>query len=73
MKQVIAAAEKITQREIKQIIQARRPGDPAKLVADSRNVQKELGWQAKYADLDEIVHHAWLWEDKLLNSSDNNC
>ena len=73
VKQVIAAAEKITQRTIKQRIKARRPGDPAKLVADSNNAKKELGWQAQFVDLDEIVRHAWQWEDKFLKKLEINC
>ena len=72
VKQVIAAAEKITNRKIKQTIQARRPGDPAKLVADSSKAKIELGWNANYSKLEEIVRHAWNWEDKFLNSSENN-
>lgn len=72
VKQVIAAAEKITNRKIKQNIQARRPGDPAKLVADSSKAKMELGWYANFAELEEIVRHAWNWEDKFLYSSGNN-
>lgn len=64
VKQVIEAAEKITQRQINQKFESRRPGDPAKLVADSSNAQNELGWCANFASLDNIVLHAWQWEYK---------
>jgi len=40
----------------------RRAGDPARLVADSKLAQTELGWQPQYADLTTIVAHAWQWE-----------
>lgn len=40
----------------------RRPGDPAKLVADASLAKRELGWQPQYADLETIVRHAWAWE-----------
>ncbi len=39
----------------------RRPGDPAVLIADSRKVMAELGWQPRYR-LDDIVAHALMWE-----------
>lgn len=67
VKQVIQAVERVTEKKIKQNIQTRRAGDPARLVADSGYVKKELGWQPYYAGLDQIVEHAWLWEQKLLS------
>jgi UDP-glucose 4-epimerase len=44
----------------------RRPGDPAKLVADASLAKRELGWQPQYADLETIVRHAWAWEKMML-------
>jgi len=41
---------------------ARREGDPARLVADSTIVRKQLGWKPQYADLATIIEHAWKWE-----------
>jgi UDP-glucose 4-epimerase len=37
---------------------ARRPGDPAKLVADASRIQAAMGWRAKN-NLVEIVESAW--------------
>ena len=45
----------------------RRPGDPAKLVADTAKAKYELNWQPEYDDLEVIVGHAWEWEKKLAN------
>ena len=39
----------------------RRPGDPAALYAASDRLQRELGWRPQYADLEQIVRHAWQW------------
>lgn len=39
----------------------RRPGDPAALYASSEKIQRELGWRARYPDLENIVRHAWKW------------
>jgi len=40
---------------------ARRPGDPAVLFANPQKILEELGWKAKYTDLDAIVETAWRW------------
>ena len=39
----------------------RRPGDPAVLYAASDRLQRELGWQPRFAALETIVRHAWQW------------
>lgn len=44
----------------------RRPGDPAKLVADASLAEKELNWKPHYKNLDTIIRHAWFWECKML-------
>jgi UDP-glucose 4-epimerase len=62
VREVIGAVEKVTGRKLKIEEGARREGDPARLVADSRLIRQELGWSPAYADLDTIVSHAWAWE-----------
>ncbi len=59
---VIRTAESVTQRPIRIVDGPRRMGDAARLVADSRLSQVQLGWKPKYAQLDQIVAHAWAWE-----------
>jgi len=44
---------------------ARRPGDPAAIVAKSDRIRTMLGWQPQYDDLATIVAHALAWERKL--------
>jgi len=44
------------------IEEPRRPGDPAVLVASSKKIQAELGWEPKYPDLDSIIKSAWDWK-----------
>ena len=41
---------------------ARRPGDPAILVADSRKAQMELGWSLESSSLSEILETALAWQ-----------
>ena len=61
VKEVIDAARKVTGCEIKAVIQLRRAGDPAVLVASSERIQKELGWKPKLTSLEQIVGSAWEW------------
>jgi UDP-glucose 4-epimerase len=42
-----------------------RPGDPARIVANSDRARQLLGWQPKFDDLATIVGHALAWERKL--------
>jgi UDP-glucose 4-epimerase len=65
VREVIESAKRVTGREIAVIEEPRRPGDPAVLVASSERIQRELGWQPKYADLDSIVASAWDWHQQL--------
>lgn len=43
----------------------RRPGDPARLVADNAKISRTLGWKPRYDNLEKIVLHAWQWEQKM--------
>lgn len=63
--EVIDASRKVTGREIKVVQGSRREGDPDRLVADSSKAQKSLGWKPDYSDLNDIITHAWGWEQKL--------
>lgn len=52
--EVIAAAEKVLKIKVPHQIGPRRPGDPAKLVANSLKIQSELTWKAKTTLEDSI-------------------
>ncbi|MGA1410049.1 MAG: UDP-glucose 4-epimerase GalE [Prochlorotrichaceae cyanobacterium] len=64
VREVIAAAEAITGRSITVIESDRRPGDPPALVGSSQKAKTVLGWQPRYADLSQILGHAWQWHQK---------
>ena len=64
--EVIAAAERVSGRKIAVQNAPRRPGDPARLVADARLARQVLAWQPQHSDLHTIVGHAWQWEQKLV-------
>lgn len=64
VRQVIDAARAVTGREIAVRLEARRAGDPARLVADSALARRELGWQPRRAALERIIADAWAWEQR---------
>jgi UDP-glucose 4-epimerase len=61
VREVIDTARKVTGHPIPEVVGARRPGDPAVLIASSETIRRELGWQPRYTDLTEIVQSAWEW------------
>jgi UDP-glucose 4-epimerase len=61
VRQVIEIAREVTGRPIPVRVGARRPGDPAVLVASSDRIRRELGWRPRFQDLRTIVGSAWAW------------
>ncbi len=61
VKEVIQTASEITGRPIPAEVVARRPGDPAVLIASSDKIRRELGWQPQYPHLRDIIQSAWNW------------
>lgn len=57
--EIIEAAKKITKKPIHVTMDVRRPGDPAKLVANSNKAKLILGWQPRYTNIEEIIETAW--------------
>ena len=64
--EVIAAARRVTGCTIPVTDQARRVGDPPRLVADARRARAALNWRPQYDTLDTIIAHAWAWESLRL-------
>lgn len=64
VEQVIAAARSVTGRSINVIEAGRRAGDPPSLVADASKARQILGWHTQYALLEDILGHAWKWEQQ---------
>ncbi len=57
--EIIQKAIEITGRNISYEIVARRDGDPAKVVAISKNAEEILDWRAENSELDTLIHSAW--------------
>lgn len=64
VKEVIESARRVTCHAIPAEIKARRPGDPARLVASSERARLELGWTPKHPKLDDILASAWAWHQE---------
>ncbi|SCW62212.1 UDP-glucose 4-epimerase [Paenibacillus tianmuensis] len=61
VKEVIDIAREVTGHAIPAVVEARRAGDPAVLVASSERGRTELGWQPKRDSLQQIIASAWAW------------
>lgn len=61
VKQVVETAREVTGHPLPARIVARRPGDPASLVAGAEKARKVLGWEPKFDDLRTIIESAWKW------------
>jgi UDP-glucose 4-epimerase len=62
--EVIETAQKVTGRAVPIRIEARRQGDPAKLVAEASKAKAVLGWDPTMSDLPTILRSQWLWRQK---------
>ncbi|MEK3719493.1 UDP-glucose 4-epimerase GalE [Paenibacillus sp. FSL H8-0034] len=61
VKEVIDIAREVTGHPIPAVVEARRSGDPAALVASSERARAELGWKPKHDQLKQIIETAWTW------------
>ena len=64
VRQVIAAARVVTGTAIPEQMGQRRSGDPARLVASSDLIRKELGWAPQFPQLEQIIDSAWRWHQR---------
>jgi UDP-glucose 4-epimerase len=64
VKEIIAAAEKVTGKKAPVKYGARRAGDAVALWADPSRAKKVLGWEAKHKDPETIIRSAWNWFSK---------
>ena len=63
VKEIIDAAEKVTGQKIKTELGARRPGDPARLIASGEKARKILNWSPRFDDVEKIIATAWNWHN----------
>jgi len=64
VKEVLNAVEDVTGKKVPFELGPRREGDPPLLVADSTQLQTELGWRPEHSELHRIVETAWAWASR---------
>jgi UDP-glucose 4-epimerase len=63
--EVIDAVKRAAGRDFEVAMSARRPGDPAVVVAASARIREALAWVPEHDALDTVVRHALGWEKRL--------
>jgi len=61
VREVIETARQVTGHPIPAVDGPRRPGDPPELVAGSDKIRRELDWQPRHPELQNIIQSAWDW------------
>ena len=61
VREVIEAARQVSGHPIPATELPRRPGDPARLVASSERIRRELGWKPQHENIHDILASAWEW------------
>lgn len=61
VREVIEETRRVTGHPIPAVVEARRAGDPAQLVASSDRAKQVLGWKPALNDLNKIIETAWNW------------
>lgn len=64
VREVLQAVERCTGMTVPVREAPRRPGDPAKLVADATRAREVLGWIPRRSTLDEMIGSAWSWRER---------
>ncbi len=64
VREILAAIEAETGREVPHVIKPRRPGDPTYLVADPSAARTVLSFVPRHSDLATIIRTAWAWHQK---------
>ena len=65
VREVLARVQAISGVDFAVIEGGRRPGDPARLIANSKRIRRLLDWTPRHDDLDTIVGSALAWEKTL--------
>lgn len=61
VEEIVQAARNVTGHDIPAIIENRRAGDPAILIADATKARELLGWSPRWTNIEDIISSAWKW------------
>ena len=59
VQEMVDVARRVTGEPIPAKVVARRPGDPARLVASAGLAKELLGWEARYSDVETLISTSW--------------
>lgn len=62
VKKIIETARRVTGKPVPHLVEGRREGDPARLIADASRAREVLGWFPRYPDIETIIETAWHWK-----------
>jgi len=66
VREVVETVSRLTNHPIPVEECVRRPGDPPVLMASSEKIKRDLGWEPKHSQLEEIVGSAGMWRQQHL-------
>ena len=58
VRQIMEAVGRVTGRDVDPVVEPRRPGDPARIVADGSLAARDLGWENRHT-VEDMVRSAW--------------
>src|SRR3954452_22723466 len=64
VQEMVEAVRTVTGHPVPVVVGERRAGDPARLVASSERIHRDLGWAPQHTALTEIVADAWEFVQK---------
>ncbi len=64
VRELLAAAGEVAGRPVPSEVMPRRPGDPARLIADTRLAREDLGWVPRHSDARSLLATAFEWHAK---------
>ena len=64
VREILQAAQRTTGRAVPHVVVPRRPGDPARLVADASTARRVLHWKPQRSSIDAILADAWAWQQR---------
>lgn len=72
VREVLDCVSKVGGVDFPVVLEGRRPGDPANLIANSNRIREVLGWKPKLDDLLLICRSAYEWEKQLVGHLEEN-
>jgi len=65
--EIIKKVEDITDHNCPYETVEKKEGDPAILIASSKKITEEIGWEPKYNKIDDMILHSFNWIKKIKN------